>query len=67
MQASIASSASDHGQQVSQLQAAAKKQAKVGEERVQRLEEQVASMAQAKRELDNKVSFSCCLFFNLYE
>ena len=57
LQANIASSVSDHGQQVTQLQAAAKKQARMAEERVQRVEQQVASMAQAKRELDNKVCF----------
>ena len=57
LQANIASSVSDYRQQVTQLQAAAKKQARMAEERVQRVEQQVASMAQAKRELDNKVCF----------
>ena len=55
LQASIASSITEHGQQVSQLQAAAKKQGRMAEERLQRAEQLIASMAQAKRELDNKV------------
>ncbi len=55
VQASIVSTLSGHGQQVAQLQAVAKRQERLAEERLLRAEQQIASMAQSRRELDNKV------------
>ena len=46
----------EHEQEVSQLQAAARRQERLGEEKLRRAEEQIASMAQARQQLDNKVS-----------
>lgn len=59
LQASIVNSTAEHAQRVAQLQAAAKRQERLAEERLQRAEQQIMSMAQARRELDNKVSLAC--------
>ena len=48
----------EHEQEVSQLQAAARRQERLGEEKLRRAEEQIASMAQARQQLDNKVSIN---------
>ena len=57
--ASIASTLAEHGQQVAQLQAAARRQERLADERLLRAEHQIAAMAQARRELDNKVRHTC--------
>lgn len=46
----------EHEQEVSQLQAAARRQDRLAEEKLRRAEEQIASMTQARQQLDNKVS-----------
>ncbi len=57
--ASIVSTLAEHGQQVAQLQAAARRQERLADERLLRAEHQIAAMAQARRELDNKVRHIC--------
>lgn len=52
--ASVVSTLAEHGQQVAQLQAAARRQERLADERLLRAEHQIAAMAQARRELDNK-------------
>ena len=56
MQASVMSTLGEHRQEVSQLQAAARRQDRLAEDRLQRAQEQIASMTQARQELDSKVS-----------
>lgn len=50
------STLSEHRQEVTQLQAAARRQERLAEDRLQRAQEQIASMTQARQELDSKVS-----------
>ena len=57
--ASVVSTLAEHGQQVAQLQAAARRQERLADERLLRAEHQIAAMAQARRELDNKVRHDC--------
>jgi len=57
--ASVVSKLAEHGQQVAQLQAAARRQERLADERLLRAEHQIAAMAQARRELDNKVRHTC--------
>lgn len=60
--ASVVSTLAEHGQQVAQLQAAARRQERLADERLLRAEHQIAAMAQARRELDNKVRHTCSKF-----
>jgi len=61
--ASVVSTLAEHGQQVAQLHAAAKRQERLADERLLRAEHQIAAMAQARRELDNKVRHKCSNVF----
>ena len=54
----MARMAAEHEQEVSQLQAAARRQDRLAEEKQRRAEEQIASMAQARQQLENKVSLN---------
>jgi hypothetical protein len=63
VKASVVSTLAEHGQQVAQLHAAAKRQERLADERLLRAEHQIAAMAQARRELDNKVHHKCSNLF----
>jgi len=61
--ASVVSTLAEHSQQVAQLQAAARRQERLADERLLRAEHQIAAMGQARRELDNKVRHNCSIVF----
>lgn len=53
----------EHEQEVAQMQMGARRQDRLAEEKLRRAEEQIAAMAQARQQLDNKVSIGslCCM------
>ncbi|KAL3162397.1 hypothetical protein ABBQ32_010071 [Trebouxia sp. C0010 RCD-2024] len=51
---SVARMVAEHEQEVSQLQAAGRRQDRLAEEKLRRAEEQITSMTQARQQLDNK-------------
>ena len=58
LQASVTSMLAEQQQEVRQVQAGARRQDRLAEERLRRAEDQIASMAQARQELDHKVCTS---------
>ena len=55
LQASVTSMLTEQQQEVRQVQAGARRQDRLSEERLRRAEDQIASMAQARQEQDHKV------------